>query len=227
LLLRGEEEVTFPMSRKIVGQRLSAAGLALAAVSATAACGQGPSPEPSESSTDALGTVLDCQTQAGTCLRSAKSAADLVACNGSLRSCLMSLFPDSGAPRFPGPIGFDASFPPIPTGLPSFDAGPPLPRFDAGLPPPPQFDAGFPPFPTFDAGPPRPPAGGDAGVPSQPACLLSLQACLFSQTPPTTCADQARACLTAAQHAQCVAQKAQCVAARIPAATCAALNPGC
>ena len=220
------------MIRKTAGRGVCVAGVALAAASVTAACGQGTGSEPSASSADALGTVLDCQTQAGTCLRAAKSAADLTACNASLRSCLMSLFPDSGAPTFPQPPAFDASFPPFPTGLPSFDAGPPIVlRFDAGLPRIPQFDAGLPPFPppfpAFDAGPPRPPVGFDAGVPAQPACLLSLQTCLFSQTAPTTCADQARACLTAAQHAQCVAQKQQCVAARIPQATCAALNPGC
>jgi hypothetical protein len=216
------------MIRKTAGRGVCVAGVALAAASVTVACGQGTGPEPSSSSADALGTVLDCQTQAGTCLRSAKSAADLTACNASLRSCLLSLFPDSAAPTFPQPIAFDASFPPFPTGLPSFDAGPPVfPRLDAGLPPFPQFDAGVPPFPAFDAGVPRPPAGVDAGVPAQPACLLNLQTCLFSQTAPTTCADQARACLTAAQHAQCVAQKQRCVAAGLPQATCTALNPGC
>src|SRR5258708_4326521 len=194
--MRGHEEA-IPMTRKTLHQAALASGVALAAASVTVACGQGADSEPSVgSSVDALKTVLDCQTQVGVCVQSAKTVADVTACNGALRSCLLSLFPDAGAPRFLGPLRFDASFPPLPTfptAFPGFDAAPPvLPVFDAGAFPPPRFDAGLPPFPIFDAGrPPPPPAAIDAGVPSQGTCLVNLQACLFSQTSPTTCADHA------------------------------------
>ncbi|HLK35525.1 MAG TPA: hypothetical protein VKU41_02150 [Polyangiaceae bacterium] len=217
------------MNRKSKGQCAVVAGASLLGVGLVAACGQGPGAEPEPTATDALSTVIDCQTQAGTCLQSAKTASAATTCNATLRSCLMSLFADAGRPTFPA---FDAAFPP-PITFPRFDGGltlPPLPfpRFDAGaFPRPPAFDAGLPPFPRFDAGPPVPPQPRDAGVPANFTCLQDLQTCLGSKTTPTTCADQARTCLTAAQHAQCLAQEAQCEASGVPKAACTALTRGC
>jgi hypothetical protein len=182
------------------------------AAMAAVACGQGADPSSTElssnSTSDALNTVITCQQQEAACGLDA-GPTGFAACQKALQSCLMSLFPDA------------ATLPTLPT----------LPEFDAALPtlpkPPALPDAGLPKLPTppqFDAGLPTPPAGT---VPPEAACLDTLQTCLFSGTTPTTCATDAQTCLTAAAKARCDAQEAECIASKAPAALCTAARMAC
>jgi len=94
---------------------------------------------------------------------------------------------------------------------------------EAGLPQPP--DAGWPPPPPppFDGGVPIP----DGGVPNAPACMASLQLCLDTSTPPSTCASDAKTCLAAAASARCDAQESVCLAEGVPVAVCQAARQAC
>jgi hypothetical protein len=249
-------------------------GVSYAGAAVLLACGQGPTAPASTltTSSEALQTVLGCQSDWQTCDAAAKSVSDVTQCDQQLRSCLMSLLPEGGLagpslPTLPNP--FDAA-PPLLTppnfpglNLPGFPRlGLPPPFGDAGLPQLPPLllpDAGFrlPPLLAFpDAGllprlPPFPDAGAllppftpptppvlpglpDAGLPGAPGglsaqlmCQVDLQNCLLSQTPPTTCADNARTCLTAAAKAQCDAQEQSCLAAGIQQAVCTAQRQAC
>jgi hypothetical protein len=208
------------MNGKLLGSAAltSCAGFTVAAV--LAACGQAADPgstESSSSSTDALNTVIGCQTDAFSCEADA-GRTGFASCQQGLQACLMSLFPGGGTPpTFPS---FDAGFP----------TRPPPPSFDAGFPqPPPRFDAGLPRPPQFDGGRPTPPPVTlpDGGAPSQQGCLADLEKCLFSGTTPTTCATDARTCLTAAAQARCDAQQKACVAAGLPTTVCDAQRMGC
>jgi hypothetical protein len=178
------------------------------------ACSQGADPSSvfdPDGTSQALTTVIDCQTQAFACAADAQAPAGLTSCNSGLRSCLASLFP---APQF------DASAPTLPT----------LPVFDAGLPPTRSFDAGLPvrpPLPTRDAGLPPPVVLPDAGAASGPACLADLQTCLVTTFDATKCAADARTCLTAADQARCDAQQAACTSSGAPKALCDAQRAAC
>jgi hypothetical protein len=163
----------------------------------------------SDGTSEALQTVIGCQTAAFACAADAQAPSGLTSCNSGLRSCLASLLPAAGGPL-------------------------PVPRlpFDAGLRPPvltpPVFDAGLP-FRTFDAGIPRPPPVvlPDAGASSAFACIADLQRCLTTTFDATKCAADARACLTAADKARCDAQQAACTASGAPKALCDAQRAGC
>lgn len=187
---------------------LTGAGLLLA-------CSQAADPGStleSDGPSEALQTVIGCQTEAFACAAEAGAPAGLTSCNSGLRACLASLLPDAGP------------FPPPPVPRLPFDAGlrpplPPLPSFDAGLP-----------FPRFDAGIPRPPPPvvfPDAGVSPVAACVADLQKCLSTTFNVTTCAADARTCLTAADKARCDAQEAACTARGAPKAICDAQRAGC
>jgi hypothetical protein len=182
------------------------------------ACGS-PGGEPyslvgSDGTSEALTTVIDCQTQAFACAADAQAPSALTSCNSGLRACLLSLFP---TPQFDG--GF------APPTLP------PRPVFDAGLPPIRTFDAGLPvpPVRSRDAGLPLPPpiVLPDAGAPAGQTCLTDLQTCLTTTMDPTKCAADARTCLTAAAQARCDAQQAGCLAAGLPKALCDAQRAAC
>jgi hypothetical protein len=208
LSIEGDFEMNAKLHKPALASIFGALSLAVVA------CGQGADPsstEPSsESTTDALTTVVTCQQDAFACQRDAQVPTGLDACQKELQACLMSLFP--AAPSLPG-----------------FDGGvvvPKLPSFDAGLPKLPNPT----PVPTItpptlpDAGLPRLP---DAGVPADAQCLATLQSCLLGGTMPTTCASDAQTCLTAAAKARCDAQEAQCVKSGAPAAVCQQLRMAC
>ncbi len=220
---------------------LHIAGIVSAALTAGGllACGQAAGPVStleSESTTDALNTVIGCQTQAFTCETGAQAASALPACNSGLRACLASLIPEAGAlPMLPAPPTFTP-----PTFTPPTLTAPPLtlptfPRFDGGFPfpviTPPAFDAGLP-VRRFDAGLPMLPVPPpvvfpDAGASSQAACLTDLQVCLTTTPDATKCATEARTCLTAVSQARCDAQEATCTASGAPKALCDAQRAAC
>jgi hypothetical protein len=189
----------------------TAAGLLLA-------CGQAADPGPtqgSESTTDALNTVIGCQTQAFACAADAQGPLAGSSCDSGFRACLASLLPDAGAlPKLPL---FDGGFPPVPT-PPAFDAGLPIRTFDAGLP-----------IRPFDAGLPTPPpiVVPDGGAPSEQACLVDLQTCLTTTPDVATCATQVRTCLTAVDQSRCDAQEAACIATGAPKVLCDAQRAAC
>ena len=167
----------------------------------------------SDGPSEALQTVIGCQTEAFACAADAQAPAGLTSCNSSLRSCLASLLPDAGP------------FPPLPILRLPFDAGlrpllPPLPLFDAGLPPFPRFDAGI-------LRPPPPVVFPDAGVSPAAACIADLQKCLTTTFNVMTCATDARTCLTAADKPRCDAQQAACTASGAPKALCDAQRAAC
>jgi hypothetical protein len=235
--------------RKVRGVIVIASAACAGAVGISA-CGQGAS-QSSRTLTgpiDALQTVIGCQTDRQTCVAAAMSISDVTQCDQQLRDCLMTLLPEGGlaGPPFPPPFAFDAA-PPVftPPNLPNpfallfGDGGLALPRLpfpfpfpDAGLqlPPPPSFpDAGFqpPPPPMLpEAGLPGAPTPG-GGLPPQFACQVDLQNCLFSQTAPATCADNARMCLSSASTARCDAQEQACVDAGVAQAVCTAQRQAC
>jgi hypothetical protein len=238
-----------------VGSVVVVVQAACACAVSMSACGQGANQSSGtlRSSTEVvLQTLIGCQTDQQTCVAAATSISDVTQCDQQLRSCLTSLLPEGGVggPPFPQlPGAFDAAPPPFTPpsfpsiNLPTFPQLPPLlfgdggvvlqriPFPDAGLqlPPPPFFpDAGFPTPPPLvlpDAGlsATTPPGG----LPPQLACQVDLQSCLFSQTAPMTCADNARTCLTAAAQAQCDAQEQACVAAGVSQAVCTAQRQAC
>ena len=191
---------------------------AAAATGMLLACGQADpgSALESDSTTDALNTVIGCQTQAFACAADAQAPSGATSCNTALRACLASLFPDAGAlptlPRFDGGLT-----PPVLT-PPAFDAGLPGRNLDAGVPVRP-LDAGLPPAP--------PVVAADAGAPSQVGCLVDLQTCLTTTFDVTKCATDARACLTAADKARCDAQLAACTASGAPKVLCDAQRAAC
>src|SRR5262249_47034756 len=92
--------------------------LAWALVLASGCGGQSNDGQGNVSSEQASLSIMDCNTQASTCITSAKSPTDIGACRTAFQTCLMSV---AGTPPTP----------PTPPGLP--EAG--LPPF----PPPPQF----------------------------------------------------------------------------------------
>ena len=119
------------MNRKIVTN--AAIASTTASLAMLLACAQANDPGSiveGDGTSEALTTVIDCQTQAFACAADAQAPAGLTSCNSGLRACLASLFP-----------------------APQFDGGPTLPT----LPRPPAFDAGLPPVRAFDAGLPVPP----------------------------------------------------------------------
>src|ERR1019366_8531898 len=112
------------MNGKLLGSAAltSCAGFAVAAV--LAACGQAADPgstESSSSSTDALNTVISCQTDAFSCAADA-GRTGFASCLQGLPACLMSLFPSGGTPP---------TFPSFAAGLPT---PPPVTLPDGGAP---------------------------------------------------------------------------------------------
>jgi hypothetical protein len=196
-------------------RKLSSAALASVGMGMLLACGQGAEPGSifeSDGTSEALTTVIDCQTQAFACAADAQAPTGLTSCNSGLRACLASLFP---APQFDG----GPTLPTLPR-PPAFDAGlPPVRAFDAGLP--------VPPVRPRDAGLPPPVVLPDAGAPPAQSCLADLQTCLITTFDATKCAADARACLTAADQARCDAQQAACTASGAPKALCDAQRAAC
>jgi hypothetical protein len=194
----------------------------------------------------ALSDVTQCDQQLRSCLMSLLPEGGLA---GPTFPALPGLFDAAPPFTFPNLPGLNLpGFPQLPLLPPFGDAGllqlPLIPLPDAGLrlPPPLAFpDAGlFPrlPFPDAGAPPPLTPPmlptlpdagllGAPGGLPAQLQCQADLQSCLFSQTPATTCADNARTCLTAAVQAQCDAQEQACLAAGIQQSICTAQRQAC
>jgi len=196
---------------------LTSAGIfsAFTAAGLLFACSQAADPGStleSDGTSEALQTVIGCQTAAFACAADAQAPSGLTSCNTGLRSCLASLLPDASGPL------------PLPVLRLPFDAGlrpprvPPLPVFDAGLP-----------FRPFDAGILRPPpiAFPDAGAASAATCIVDLQRCLTTTFDVTKCAADARTCLTAADQPRCDAQLAACTASGVPKALCDAQRAAC
>jgi hypothetical protein len=194
---------------------LTSAGIFFAlAAAGLPACSQAADPGPtleSDGTSEALQTVIGCQTQAFACTADAQAPSGLTSCNSGLRACLASLLPDASGPLplpVPGPA-FDAGLRPPVLTLPAFDAGLPFRNFDAGIPRPP------------------PPVLPDAGVSPLGACIADLLSCLTTTFDVTKCGTDARACLTAADKSRCDAQQTACTASGAPKALCDAQRAAC
>jgi hypothetical protein len=117
------------MNKQACGKLVMTACATWLGAAALGACSQdsasSPTEEPSASTHEALGTVIACQQQEDACAADAGTLQELAQCEFKLHECLKNLFLEAGLPTLP-----DTGVP-LP---PWFDAGPPLPIPDGGVP---------------------------------------------------------------------------------------------